>query len=83
MIVLRVWMPPDVVRVEIRAPRTFLARRSQNEESESSLRLVRHLADRWSLDGSGDFACLWFEIDRRHASFSRAPVATVQHLHAH
>jgi hypothetical protein len=63
MIELRAWMPPDVVRVEIRAPRTVLAS-SPNAESELGLEFFGRLADRWSLDTNGDIACLWFEIDR-------------------
>ncbi|HEV7529756.1 MAG TPA: hypothetical protein VGO29_12740 [Solirubrobacteraceae bacterium] len=62
---LRVSMPADVVRVEIRAPRSFLSRFDETSDSDYALVLIRRLADRWSLDGSGDIACMWFEIDRR------------------
>ncbi len=65
LVVLRVWMPPSVVRVEMQAPRTFLAEEEEHEGSEYGLMLVRSLADRWSLAGHGDLARLWFEIDRR------------------
>jgi hypothetical protein len=65
---LRVWMPDDVVHVEIRAPRSFLNRVEVENRTATSpdyaLALIRSLADRWSLDGSGDIACMWFEIDR-------------------
>jgi len=66
---LRVWMPHDVVRVEIRAPRSFLSRFAQAEDPAAAnpdyaLVLIRSLADRWSLEGSGDVARMWFEIDR-------------------
>ena len=72
---LRVWMPHDVVRVEIRAPRSFFSRfvqpehppaaTSPDQTPDYALVLIRSLADRWSLEGSGDVACMWFEIDRR------------------
>lgn len=62
---LRAWMPADVVRVELRAPRSFLSRFAELGNSDYALVLMRRLADRWSLDGSGDVACMWFEIDRR------------------
>jgi hypothetical protein len=26
--------------------------------------LLDQIADRWSIDGAGDLACMWFEIDR-------------------
>lgn len=68
---LRVWMPRDVVRVEIRTPRSFLSRFAQEGDlaqanaPDYALLLIRSLADRWSLEGAGDIACMWFEIDRR------------------
>ncbi len=65
LVVLRVWMPRSVVRVEMQAPRTFLADEDESEESDYGLMLVRSLADRWSLAGHGDLARLWFEIDRQ------------------
>ena len=61
---LRVWMPADVVRVEIRAPRSFLSRSAGAGSADYALVLIQRLADRWSLEGSGDVACMWFEIDR-------------------
>jgi hypothetical protein len=65
---LRVWMPHDVVHVEIRAPRSFLNRVETKNPTATgpdyALALIQSLADRWSLDGSGDIACMWFEIDR-------------------
>jgi hypothetical protein len=65
MVVLRVWMPATVVRVEMQAPRTFLTDAQGSDEAGYSLMLVRSLADRWSLAGHGDLARLWFEIDRQ------------------
>lgn len=86
---LRVWMPPSVVRVEMRAPRTFLAEREAGVSPDYGLMLVRTIADRWSLAGDGDLARLWFEIDRHPArvepaldsgaSQARVPSAAAAH----
>jgi hypothetical protein len=63
---LRAWMPADLVRVEIRMPRTLLAATSDTA-SDLGLLFFGELADRWSLDADGELACLWFEIDRHPA----------------
>jgi hypothetical protein len=62
---LSVWMPSDVVRVEIRAPHAILGRPRPVGEIDYELLLVRQLADRWSEDRRGDRSQVWFEIDRR------------------
>jgi hypothetical protein len=72
---LRVWMPPEIVRVEVRAPRTFLAISSEEAEPSYRLLVFGRLADRWSSHADGDLACLWFEIDR-HPSSSETIAAT-------
>jgi hypothetical protein len=64
---LRVWMPAEIVRVEVRAPRRFLDISSDEAEPSHRLLVFGRLADRWSSHADGDVACLWFEIDR-HAS---------------
>jgi len=64
---LSVWMPSDVVRVEIRAPNAILGRPRPVDEIDYELLLVRQLADRWSEESCGDHAQVWFEIDRRSA----------------
>jgi hypothetical protein len=61
---LRVWMPADVVRIELRAPREDLELPFDGESRDYSLLLLDELADRWSFDEDGDQACMWFEIDR-------------------
>src|SRR5947209_19393105 len=53
MLELRVWMPADVVRVELRAPPELLRapsrqEHSQHEESDYSLLLLDQVADRWA-----------------------------------
>jgi hypothetical protein len=77
---LSVWMPSDVVRVEIRAPHAILGRPRPVEEIDYELLLVRQLADRWSEERHGETAQVWFEIDRRPvpaASLARAGSAPV------
>ena len=64
MMELRAWMPADVVRVELRAPRRNLERSPADHGRDYGLVLLDELADRWSLDESGQSACMWFEIDR-------------------
>lgn len=64
---LSVWMPSDVVRVEIRAPRMTPGRLRPVDEVDYELLLVRSLADRWSEEVCGDRAHVWFEIDRQRA----------------
>jgi hypothetical protein len=64
---LSVWMPSDVVRVEINAPHAILGRPRPLEEIDFELLLVSRLADRWSEETCGDQRQVWFEIDRRPA----------------
>lgn len=60
---LRVWMPADVVRVELRgAPELLCA--PPSEDPQDDLLLVDELADRWSVDNGQAGGCIWFEIDR-------------------
>jgi hypothetical protein len=66
---LLAWMPPDVVRVELRAPRELLDLSAHADRTHYDLLLLDQVADRWSLDtmDSEDgepSACMWFEIDR-------------------
>jgi hypothetical protein len=60
---LRAWMPEDVVRVEIRAPRELLDW-PEDDGAEYEVLLLDRLADRWSIDTEDPLACMWFEIDR-------------------
>jgi hypothetical protein len=64
---LRVWMPPDVVRVELRAPLNLLSSLGDGDAVQYGEMLLGQVADRWSIDTAQDFACMWFEIDRRRA----------------
>jgi hypothetical protein len=66
---LRAWMPPDVVRVELRAPRELLDPPSHAGWTHYDLLLLDQVADRWAIDTDDaddgeQSACMWFEIDR-------------------
>ena len=64
---LRVWMPADVVRVELRAPPSLLSPLRDGDTLKYGEMLLGQVADRWSIDTAPNFACMWFEIDRREA----------------
>ena len=60
---LRVWMPEDVVRVELQARSRELFRPWGDGPHYEQVLLDR-LADRWSIETDQDGACAWFEIDQ-------------------
>jgi hypothetical protein len=62
---LRAWMPRDVVRVEIRLPRTFLDLGWREYEDDLGTVVMRNLADRIWIGSHDHLARMWFEIDRR------------------
>ncbi len=63
-IAMRVWMPEDVVRVEIEGrPGLFLAL-IEDEWPEYDRMLLEKLADRWSVETDEHHGCVWLEIDR-------------------
>src|SRR5262249_35698245 len=59
---LRVWMPADVVRVELRAPRELLLPPAEHEGPHYDLLMLDQVADRWSIDPAEALACAWFQI---------------------
>jgi hypothetical protein len=61
---LRAWMPPDVVRVELRAPPGVLEVSAEEDATQYDLVLLDQVADRWSIDETEPSDCMWFEIDR-------------------
>ncbi|TMK97079.1 MAG: ATP-binding protein [Actinobacteria bacterium] len=69
---LRVWMPADVVRVEIQGPRNLLPPPGAPDEPHDGL-LIEKLADRWSMDTHERRACAWFEIDRHKLNVVPVP----------
>ena len=60
---LRIWMPHDVVRVELDVGRDYSLGTS-GPTGDYPLVLLDRLADRWSIDPAGERATVWFEIDR-------------------
>jgi hypothetical protein len=66
LVELRIWMPADVVRVELRAACELIYEPPESPRPQDGLLLVEDLADRWSVDIHGERGCIWFEIDRRH-----------------
>jgi hypothetical protein len=61
---LRIWMPADIVRVELRGARELLCAPPESDHPLDDLVLVDGLADRWAIDVEEHDACVWFEIDR-------------------
>jgi hypothetical protein len=66
---LLAWMPPDVVRVELRAARELLDLPAHADRTHYDMLLLDQVADRWSIDSTDaeaddPAACMWFEIDR-------------------
>jgi hypothetical protein len=58
-------MPAEVVRVELRTPPHLVSPLRDGDTRQYGEMLLRQVADRWSIDSAQDFACMWFEIDRR------------------
>jgi len=61
---LRVWMPPDVVRVELSLARARFFGRAPRAGEDLGVRVLNGVADRWSIEPRGASVTLWFEIDR-------------------
>jgi hypothetical protein len=62
---LRVWMPPDVVRVELSVPRGHFFAPLGRRPEDLGLLVLDRVADRWSIEPGERSVSLWFEIDRR------------------
>ncbi len=62
---LRVWMPPDVVRVELSVPRGHFFAPLGPRPEDLGLLVLDRVADRWSIEPGERSVSLWFEIDRR------------------
>jgi hypothetical protein len=61
---LRVWMPVDVVRVELLGDSANLFDPHPDAAPHYEHSLLDELADRWSVDERPEHASIWFEIDR-------------------
>jgi len=63
---VRVWMPKDVVRVELlSAPHS--RSNGHREHSDYAAILLDQLADRWQHETAAEGSTVWFEIDRHPA----------------
>jgi hypothetical protein len=75
LVEVRVWMPEDVVRVELvgalQGVETAIADRA--EHAAYAARLLDQLADRWELEHGEHSGRIWFEIDRHPAERPREP----------
>ncbi len=81
LVELRIWMPPDVVRVELRGARGLVCRPPEPQCPQDDVLLIDDLADRWSIDLDADDACIWFEIDR-HPTAQQAHQAHADGVYA-
>jgi hypothetical protein len=61
---LRVWMPSDIVRVELRGSSPDLFAPEQGPAPHYEHTLLDEIADRWSIEAGRQAASIWFEIDR-------------------
>ncbi len=69
---LRVWMPSDVVRIEIEGHGETIERGLRHPQHYVSL-LLDQLADRWQLEHTAGAARIWFEIDRQATAAAQRP----------
>jgi hypothetical protein len=64
---LRVWMPQDVVRVEMSVASDYLLDSDCATPHPYGSMLLDRVADRWSVVPAQGGASVWFEIDRHRA----------------
>jgi hypothetical protein len=76
VIELRVWMPADIVRVELQGRRNLLPPPGAPGELRHGL-LIEELADRWCIDIHDQHECVWFEIDRHERPLVPVPAKAV------
>jgi hypothetical protein len=76
---VRVWMPREVVRVEVWTDPTLLSHPAGIAgEPEYDLMLLDQSTDRWAFERRGERVCAWFEIDRREPAHSPDGVRPAQ-----
>jgi hypothetical protein len=84
LVELWVWMPADVIRVELRGAHELICAPPARGHPQDGLVLLDELADRWSIDADEHDACIWFEIDRHrdvlhhHHARARRPFAAAR-----
>jgi hypothetical protein len=73
---LRVWMPSDVVRVEVEGLPQVTERAHHHPQGCAWL-LLDELADRWEVEHADGVARIWFEIDRHAKKGASEPTYRV------
>lgn len=75
---LRIWMPREVVRVEMTVGRDFFLPTPRESARQYSRLVLDELADRWAVEPAWDRASAWFEIDRHpiRPPFSEVPATS-------
>jgi hypothetical protein len=68
---LRVWMPHELVRIEVHGPVHAIAATPEDDHG-FGLMLVEEIADRWDVQDEDRRASIWFEIDRHPAEMAMA-----------
>jgi hypothetical protein len=64
---LRVWMPQDVVRVELSVASDYLLDSERATPHPYGAMLLDRVADRWAVTPAQQGASVWFEIDRHRS----------------
>ena len=68
---LRVWMPREVVRVEVWGMPAAIHQPPRIQPAYGWM-LLDQIADRWEVERNDESACIWFEIDRQAAAVPMA-----------
>jgi hypothetical protein len=77
---LLVWMPRELVRVEVWTDPTLLSHPAEIAgEPEYDLMLLDQTTDRWAFERRGERVCAWFEIDRSEPAHARNETHPVHH----
>jgi len=66
LIALRVWMPKDLVRVELEGRRELFDSLDAERWPAYDLMIVEKLSDRWGIETDEHHGWMWLEIDRRY-----------------
>jgi hypothetical protein len=77
---VRVWMPREIVRVEVWTDANLPSRPVEVAgEPEYDLMLLDEATDRWAFERRGERVCAWFEIDRVEPDDAHDRARPVQH----
>lgn len=79
---IRVWMPADVVRVEVWTEPRLLRDPGHDPDGDGpafDLMLLDQTTDRWCIERREDRVCAWFEIDRRKPRSAEPAPSPLQH----